>query len=166
MGSLELDMTERLHFHFWLSCNGEGNGNPLQCFCLENPRDGKPGGLPSMGSHGVGHDWSDLAATAAACKDVEKCHGLQEGSVSWILRTQEAHFLDLKYLRNQSSLQSRHFFLFLHLYLFHFFEDNGVFCLHFPWCIYSFLWTHLITWFSQGSPWMTHMSDSLRPHGL
>ena len=33
-------MTERLHFHFLLSCIGEGNGNPLQCCCLENPRDG------------------------------------------------------------------------------------------------------------------------------
>ena len=33
-------MTERLHFHFSLSCIGEGNGNPLQCPCLENPRDG------------------------------------------------------------------------------------------------------------------------------
>ena len=32
-------MTERLHFHFPLSCLGEGNGNPLQCSCLENPRD-------------------------------------------------------------------------------------------------------------------------------
>ena len=34
------DMTERLHFHFSLSCIGEGKGNPLQCSCLENPRDG------------------------------------------------------------------------------------------------------------------------------
>ena len=107
------DTTERLHFHFSLWCIGEGNGNPLQCFCLENPRDGgtwwaavygvaegqtwlsdftftfhfcalekemethssvlawripgtgKPGGLPSMGSHRVGHDWSNLAAAAA-----------------------------------------------------------------------------------------------------
>src|SRR5574341_1327823 len=33
-------MTEQLHFHFSLSCAGEGNGNPLQCSCLENPRDG------------------------------------------------------------------------------------------------------------------------------
>ena len=41
MGSLESDMTERLHFHFSLSCIGEGNGNPLQCSCLENPRDGE-----------------------------------------------------------------------------------------------------------------------------
>ena len=33
-------MTEQLHFHFSLSCIGEGNGSPLQCSCLENPRDG------------------------------------------------------------------------------------------------------------------------------
>ena len=33
------NMTKRLHFHFSLSCIGEGNGNPLQCSCLENPRD-------------------------------------------------------------------------------------------------------------------------------
>ena len=39
MGREELDMTERLQFHFSLSCIGEGNGNPLQCSCLENPRD-------------------------------------------------------------------------------------------------------------------------------
>ena len=36
----ESDMTERLHFHFSLSCIGERNGNPLQCSCLGNPRDG------------------------------------------------------------------------------------------------------------------------------
>ena len=42
-------MTEQLHFHFLLSCIGEGNGNPLQCSCLENSRDREPGGLPSMG---------------------------------------------------------------------------------------------------------------------
>ena len=39
MGLLELDMTERLHLS--LSCTGEGNGNPLQCSCQENPRDGE-----------------------------------------------------------------------------------------------------------------------------
>ena len=49
MGSLESDVTEWLHIHFSLSCIGEGNDNPLQCSCLENPRDGKPGGLSSMG---------------------------------------------------------------------------------------------------------------------
>ena len=39
-GREESDMTERLHFHFSPSCIEEGNGNPLQCSCLENPRDG------------------------------------------------------------------------------------------------------------------------------
>ena len=38
-GVAESDMTGRLYFHFSLSCTGEGNGNPLQCSCLENPRD-------------------------------------------------------------------------------------------------------------------------------
>ena len=109
-GCEESDTTEQLHFAFSLSCIGEGNGNPLQCSCLENPRDGgawwaavhgvakswtrlsnftftfhfhalekematrssvlawripgtgEPGGLPSMGSHRVGHDRSDSAA--------------------------------------------------------------------------------------------------------
>ena len=40
MGLLRVRQTERLHFHFSLSCIGEGNGNPVQCSCLENPRDG------------------------------------------------------------------------------------------------------------------------------
>ena len=39
-GLEESDTTEWLHFHFSLSCIGEGSGNPLQCSCLENPRDG------------------------------------------------------------------------------------------------------------------------------
>ena len=39
-GREESEMTEQLHFHFSLSCIGEGNGNPLQCSCLENPKDG------------------------------------------------------------------------------------------------------------------------------
>ena len=56
------DTTEGLHFHFSLSCIGEGNGNPLQCSCLENPRDG---GTLSLGSHRVEHDWSDLTAAGS-----------------------------------------------------------------------------------------------------
>ena len=39
-GVAESGITEQLHFHFSLSCIGEGNGNPLQCSCLENPREG------------------------------------------------------------------------------------------------------------------------------
>ena len=72
-GRQELDMTEWLHFHFSLSCIGEGNGNPLRCSCLENPRDGGAWWAAVYGVHRVGHNWSDLAAAAAAaCKNVTK----------------------------------------------------------------------------------------------
>ena len=65
MGSLRVDKTQRLHFHFSLSCIGEGNGNPLQCvLAWRIPGMGEPRGLPSLGLHRVGHDWSDLAAAA------------------------------------------------------------------------------------------------------
>ena len=62
MGSLRVG-------HDWvtsLSRIGEGNGNPLQYSCLENPRDRGAWWLTSMGSHRVGHDWSDLAAYTLA----------------------------------------------------------------------------------------------------
>ena len=55
-GHKELDTTERLHFHFSLSCIGEGNGNQLQCSSWRIPGMGEPGGLPSMGSHRVRHN--------------------------------------------------------------------------------------------------------------
>ena len=54
-GQEESDRPERLHFHFSLSGTGEGHGNSLQYSCLEVPGTGEPGGLPSMGSHSVGH---------------------------------------------------------------------------------------------------------------
>ena len=63
-GRWESDMTERLHFHFSLSCLGEGNGNHSSVLAWRIPGTGEPGGLLSMGSHRVGHDWSDLAAAA------------------------------------------------------------------------------------------------------
>ena len=50
-------MTERLHFHFSLSCIGKGNGNPLQCSCLENPRDG---GAWWAAISGVAQRWTRL----------------------------------------------------------------------------------------------------------
>ena len=118
MGSLRVGHNWATSLSLFLSCIGEGNGNPLRCSCLENPRDGgawrlqsmgrevrhdwatslslftfmhwrrkrqptpvflsgesqgrgripgtgEPGGLLSMGSHRVRHDWSDLAAAAA-----------------------------------------------------------------------------------------------------
>ena len=55
MGREESDTTEQLHFHFSLSCIGEGNGNPLQCSCLENPRDGS-----LVGCHLWGRTESDM----------------------------------------------------------------------------------------------------------
>ena len=48
-GPKESDTTERLHFHISLSCIGEGSGNPLQCSCLENPRDGGAWWAPIYG---------------------------------------------------------------------------------------------------------------------
>ena len=56
MGLLQSDTVEHLHFHFSLSCIGEGSGNPLHVLAWRIPGTGKPGGLPSMGSHRVGHD--------------------------------------------------------------------------------------------------------------
>ena len=64
--------------HDWvtsLSRIGKGNGNPPQCSCLENPRDGtgESRGLPSMGSHRVRHNWSDLAAAAGSQRSWSQC---------------------------------------------------------------------------------------------
>ena len=56
-GRKESDTAERLHFHFSLSCIGEGNGNPLQCSCLENPRDG---GAWWAAIYGVAQSWMRL----------------------------------------------------------------------------------------------------------
>ena len=56
-GREESDMTERLHLHFSLSCIGEGNGNPLLCSCLENPRGG---GAWWAVVYGVSQSWIRL----------------------------------------------------------------------------------------------------------
>ena len=57
-GRKELDTTKQLHFHFSLSCTGEGNGNPLQCSCLENPRDGGGACWPAV--YGVAESRTQL----------------------------------------------------------------------------------------------------------
>ena len=79
-----------LPFHFSLSYIGEGNGNPLQCSCLENTRNAEPGGLLSMGSHRVGHNWSDLAPAAAAAA----VHVIMRRKFSFILVVKETEFAD------------------------------------------------------------------------
>ena len=56
-GLEESDTTERLPFHFSLSCIRKGNGNPLQCSCLENPRDG---GAWWAAVYGVAQSWTRL----------------------------------------------------------------------------------------------------------
>ena len=56
MGREESDMTERLHFHFSLSCIGEGMAAHSSVLAWRIPGTGEPGGLPSMGSHRVGHN--------------------------------------------------------------------------------------------------------------
>ena len=63
-GVIESDTTEQLPFHFSLLCTGEGNGNPLQCSCLENPRDG---GAWWAAIYGVTQSWT-LTAEAEELK--------------------------------------------------------------------------------------------------
>ena len=60
-------MTERLPFHFSLSCIGEGNGNPLQCSCLENPRDG---GAWWAAVSGVAQSWTRLKRLSSSSSKV------------------------------------------------------------------------------------------------
>ena len=66
----ELDTSERLHFHFSLSCIGEGNGYPLQCSCLENPRNG---GAWWSAVYGVAQSRTRLKCLAAAAAAVCIC---------------------------------------------------------------------------------------------
>ena len=62
------DTTERLHFHFSLSCIGEGNGNPLQCSCLENPRDGRAWWAAV---YGVSQSWTRLKRLNSSSSSIE-----------------------------------------------------------------------------------------------
>ena len=81
-GRWGLDTTERLHFHFSLSCIGEGNGNPLQCSCLENPRDG---GAWWAAVYGVTQSWTRLKWLSSSSKcgsDGEKSAVMQETGFS------------------------------------------------------------------------------------
>ena len=62
-------MTERLQFHFSLSCIGEGNGKPLQCSCLENPRDG---GTWWAAVYGVAQSWTRLKRLSSSSSSSRK----------------------------------------------------------------------------------------------
>ena len=63
------DMTERLHFHFSLSCIEEGHGNPLQCSCLENPRDW---GAWWAAVYGVSQSWTRLKRLSSSSMESRK----------------------------------------------------------------------------------------------
>ena len=65
-GHKESDTTERLHFHFSLSCIREGNGNPLQCSCLENPRDVEAWWAAV---YGVAQSWIRLKRLSSSSRD-------------------------------------------------------------------------------------------------
>ena len=90
MGSLESDTTERLHFHFSLPCIGEGNGNPLQCSCLENLRDR---GAWWAVVYGVAQSWTRLKRLSSSSSS--KPHSVQFSSVQslsrvWLFVTHES----------------------------------------------------------------------------
>ena len=68
-GHEESDTTERLHFHFSLSCIGEGNGNPLQCSCLKNPRGS---GAWWAAVYGVTQSWTRLKQLSSSILFPEK----------------------------------------------------------------------------------------------
>ena len=81
MGSLRADKTERLHFHFSLSCIGEGNGNPLQCSCLENPRDG---GAWWAAVYGVTQSQTRLKRLSSS-RDIFGCRNLDNITrIQWV----------------------------------------------------------------------------------
>ena len=69
-GREESDTTEQLHFHFSLSCIGEGNGNPLQCSCLENPRDR---GAWWADVYGVAQSQTQLKRLSSSSKQIITC---------------------------------------------------------------------------------------------
>ena len=71
MGSVTVGPTERFHFHFYALEKELATHSSVLAWRI--PRMGEPGGLPSMGSHRVGHYWSDLAAAAAAIRDGLSC---------------------------------------------------------------------------------------------
>ena len=65
MGSRRVRHDSAISLLLFTSCIGEGNGNPLQCSCLENLWIEEPGGQQSLGSQRAGHNWSDSAHTHA-----------------------------------------------------------------------------------------------------
>ena len=80
-GSWGSDTTEHLHFHFSLSCIGEGNRNPLQCSCLENPRDR---GAWWAATYGVAQSWTRLKRLSSSSSSIQQEKGATDDEmVGW-----------------------------------------------------------------------------------
>ena len=94
-------MTERLHFHFSLSRVGEGNGNPLQCSCLENPRDG---GDWWAAVYGVAQSRTRLKwlSSSSSCRDWILCYCSFRFSTLWREIRVESHCVLQGNWRNRS----------------------------------------------------------------
>ena len=110
-GREESDTAERLHFHFSLSCIGEGNGNPLQCSCLENPRDG---GAWWAAVYGVAQSLTRLKRLSSSSDSVGKKICLQSrrcgfspwvGKISWRRKCQPIPVLLPRESHGQRSLK-------------------------------------------------------------
>ena len=88
-GCKESDVTEPLHFHFSLSCIGGGNGNPLQCSCLENPRDGGAwwAAVCGVAQSQTRRKWlsssSSSSSSSTACGIILPQPWIQPGSWQW-----------------------------------------------------------------------------------
>ena len=90
-GRKESDTTERLYFHFSLSCIGEGNGNPFQCSCLENPRDG---GAWWAAIYGVAQSWTRLKRLSSSSSwDIVKARGSWPGMLQSMVLQRVGHDL-------------------------------------------------------------------------
>ena len=107
-GLEELDTTERLHFDFSLSCIGEGNGNPLQNSCLENPRDG-------------GAWWAAVYGVAQSRTRLKQLSSSSSSSISlfrlYFQNHEEKQLKNLKTTHSPASLSSCSFFLYSDLWL-------------------------------------------------
>ena len=103
-GRWELDTTDRLHFHFSLSCIGEGNGNPLQCSCLENPRDG---GAWWTAVYGVAQSLTRLKRLSSSSSSSSCIHSTRQKSfnVETAPNTPRAHAFQLIKLSKHASLE-------------------------------------------------------------
>ena len=80
-GRWESDTTERFHFIFSLPCIGEGNGNPLQCSCLENPRDG---GAWWAAIYGVTQSQTRLKRLSSSSSEESMCRCRRPGFDPWV----------------------------------------------------------------------------------